>query len=94
MQKKLLIILPYFPPVNAADMQRVRMSLPYFENFGWQAEVVTVAPPYTDMAQDELLLQSVPTFVKVHTVKALNKSFTSKIGLGSIALRSLWYIAK
>lgn len=72
-------------------MQRVRMSLPYFENFGWQAEVVTVAPPYTDMEQDELLLQSVPTFVKGHTVKALNKSFTSKIGLGSIALRSLWY---
>ena len=32
--KRLLIISPNFPPLNAADMQRVRMSLPYFKDFG------------------------------------------------------------
>ncbi|AYL99493.1 hypothetical protein HYN43_018940 [Mucilaginibacter celer] len=67
------------------------MSLPYFENHGWQAEVVTIDPKYSDLAQDELLLQSVPQSIKTHYVKALSKSFTSKVGLGSIALRSLWY---
>jgi len=89
-----LIISPYFPPVNAADMQRIRMSLPYFKLSGWEAEVVTVDERYTDIAQDTLLLQSVPDDIVIHKVKALNKSFTSKIGLGSIALRSLPFYRK
>lgn len=89
--KKLLIISPYFPPVNAADMQRVRMSLPYFEGYGWEAEVVTIDERNSDMAKDELLLKSVPAHIKVHRVKAFDKKWTSKLGLGSIALRSLWF---
>jgi len=89
MNKKLLIISPYFPPSNAADMQRVRMSLPYFAQFGWDAEVVTIDPKYSDMPKDESLLQSVPKGIPVHYVNALDKGLTSKFGLGSIALRSL-----
>jgi hypothetical protein len=72
-------------------MQRVRMSLPYFSDHGWETEVVCVDPVYADIAKDELLVKSIPSNIKVHTVKALNKNFTSKIGLGSIALRSLWF---
>jgi hypothetical protein len=89
--KKLLIISPYFPPVNGADMQRIRMSLPYFAANGWEAEVIMVDEQYSDLPMDELLLQSIPVKVKVHKVKALKKSITSKLGLGSIALRSLWF---
>ncbi|HEY4196023.1 MAG TPA: glycosyltransferase [Mucilaginibacter sp.] len=91
MNKKVLIISPYFPPSNAADMQRVRISLPYFKDFGWEAEVVMVDEKYSEMVRDELLAQSVPTDIRVHRVKAFNKSWTSKIGWGSIALRSLWF---
>jgi hypothetical protein len=72
-------------------MQRVRMSLPYFKDFGWEAEVVTIDPQYADIVKDELLLQSVPLHIKIHTVKAFSKKWTSKMGLGSIALRSLWF---
>jgi hypothetical protein len=89
--KKLLIISPYFPPVNAADMQRIRMSLLYFSDHGWNAEVVMVDENYTDMSIDALLLQSIPSTIKIHKVKALDKNWTSKLGLGSIALRSLWF---
>jgi hypothetical protein len=89
--KRLLIISPYFPPVNAADMQRVRMSLPYFAGNGWDAEVVMVDEKYADMATDELLLQSVPAQIRTHKVRALKKHITSKLGLGSISLRSLWF---
>ncbi len=70
-------------------MQRVRMSLPYFKEFGWDAEVVTVAPEYSDILKDDLLLQSIPKEIKIHEVKAFSKKWTSKFGLGSIALRSL-----
>lgn len=91
MNKKVLIISPYFPPANAADMQRVRMSLPYFKDFGWDATVVAVSEKNSDIVVDDLLLQSIPGYIKIHKVKALNKKWTSKIGLGSIALRSLWF---
>lgn len=92
--KKLLIISPYFSPVNAADMQRIRMSLPYFKIFGWEAEVIMVHENYVDMVKDTLLLEAIPNDVPIHKVKALPKKWTSKFGLGSIALRSLWYIRK
>ncbi|MDB5150602.1 MAG: hypothetical protein JWQ57_4622 [Mucilaginibacter sp.] len=91
MNKRVLIISPYFPPTNAADMQRVRMSLPYFEEYGWDAEVVTVDEKYSEQVKDELLLQSLPAHIKIHRVKAFNKKWTSKFGLGSIALHSLWF---
>jgi len=89
--KKLLIISPYFPPSNAADMQRIRMSLPYFKELGWQAEVVTIAIEYSDLVKDSLLTESVPVELPVHYVKALPKKLTLKVGLGSIAIRSLLF---
>lgn len=89
--KKLLIISPYFPPSNAADMQRIRMSLPYFQKYGWEPEVVVVEETYNDMINDPLLLTSIPKEIKVHKVKAFSKKWTSKFGLGSISLRSLYF---
>lgn len=92
--KRVLIISPLFPPVNAADMQRIRMSLPYFKKFGWEAEVVAVKSKYIDMLKDDVMLQSVPADVQIHRINAFKKKWTAKLGLGSIALRSLWYYRK
>jgi hypothetical protein len=92
--KTLLIISPYFPPANAADMQRVRMSLTYFETFGWDVEVVTCHPQFYEVSIDELLLESIPENTKIHYVNAFSKKLTSKLGLGSLALRSLWFYRK
>ncbi|ASU36780.1 glycosyltransferase [Mucilaginibacter xinganensis] len=75
-------------------MQRVRMSLPYFKEFGWDVAVVTVDEKYSDVVQDELLVQSIPEDIKIYKVKALSRSVTSRIGLGSLALRSLWSYRK
>lgn len=91
---RVLIISPYFPPSNAADMQRVRMSLPYFKELGWDATVVTVKEIYSEVLQDELLNQSIPAGIKIYKLSALSKALTSKVGLGSLALRSLWYYRK
>jgi hypothetical protein len=94
LNKKILIISPYFPPGNAADMQRVRTSLPYFKKYGWNAEVVTVVPSYSDIQKDDLLVETIPTDIKIHTVKAFNKTWTSKLGIGNIALRSYCFYRK
>ncbi|HVV55978.1 MAG TPA: glycosyltransferase [Mucilaginibacter sp.] len=89
--KRVLIISPHFPPLNAADMQRVRMSLPYFKEFGWEAEVVTVDPVYSKVTKDELLLQTVPPDITIHRVKAFSRKYTAMAGLGSLALRSMFF---
>jgi hypothetical protein len=89
--KKVLIISPYFPPVNAADMQRIRTSLPYFAANGWAPSVVMIDEGYADVSKDELLTASLPADIPIYKVKALRKSLTSKLGLGSIALRAMWH---
>ena len=92
--KKILIISPNFPPVNAADMHRVRQSLAYFREMGWQATVVAVEPRFVEMSEDPLLLSTIPENSGVIRIKAFNPKFTRKIGLGSLGYRSLWFYLK
>lgn len=92
--KKLLIISPHFPPVNGADMHRVRQSLPFYRELGWEVTVVTVAPRFVEGNQDILLEKSIPPDTRVIRVKAFDTRWTRKIGLGSLALRSLWFYWK
>lgn len=92
--KRVLLISPYFPPSNAADSQRIRMSMSYFRDFGWEAEVVCVDEKHSETKKDELLLESIPSDIVIHRVDAFSKKWTSKFGLGSLALRSLWFYQK
>lgn len=89
--KRLLIISPFFPPVNAADMHRVRQSLSYYIENGWEAEVVVVNPELVDSSFDELLLKSIPSNITIHKVSAFKNSVTKWFGLGSIAYRSMYF---
>ena len=92
--KRVLIISPHFPPVNAPDMHRVRMSLPYYKEMGWEAEVICVDDSYTEGFKDALLNETVPAEITVHRVKALPAAITRKAGLGSLSLRSYYYFKK
>ena len=89
--KKLLIISPHFPPINGADMHRVRQSLLYYAELGWEPTVVCVDPSRVEAAQDELLVQSIPPQVRVIRVGAFSTRITRKFGLGSLGLRSLLF---
>jgi hypothetical protein len=90
--KRVLIISPHFPPVNAADMQRVRQMLPYLKQFGWEAEVITVDQAFIESYSiDELLCLTVPLDVKVHYIKAWRAKLTRKLGLGSLSMRSFFH---
>lgn len=75
-------------------MQRVRMSLPYFADNGWNAEIVMVHEIYSDLLQDELLVKNIPKHIVIHKIEAFSKKITSKFGLGSLALRSLYFYIK
>ena len=87
--KKVLIISPHFPPFNGADMHRTRQSLPYFAEWGWEATVVMVKPEKMEGESDQTLLDTIPRNTRIIQVDAFDYRYTRKIGLGSLALRSL-----
>lgn len=68
------------------------MSLPYFQEFGWEPHILTVHPEYVEGFSDRLLEQTVPSNVTVTRTKALPVKYTRKIGLGSLGLRCLPYL--
>jgi len=91
--RRVLIVSPHFPPVNAADHQRVRMSLLYLAEFGWNATVLGVKPNATEgMPVDSLLEETIPSEINVCRTGAVAHGFTRRIGLGNLALRSLPYL--
>lgn len=91
MPKSLLIISPHFPPVNAADMHRVRQSVGYFEQFGYVPTVVCVDASKVESYQDNWLLQTLPKNLEIINVNAFSTSWTRKFGLGALALRSIFF---
>lgn len=94
MPHRVLIISPHFPPINAADHQRVRMSLPYLQQFGWEPTVLTVDPHYINGVYDPLLTETVPKTTKIVSTPALPIQLTQLFGLGTLGWRSLPYLAK
>jgi hypothetical protein len=92
--KKILIISPNFPPINAADMHRVRQSLAYFPEMGWQATVVAVEPRFVEMSEDPILLETIPADSLIIRIPAFHPKSTRKFGLGNLGYRSLWSYLK
>ena len=87
-KQRVLIVSPNFPPINAADMQRVRMSLPYFSEYGWDPYVLAVAPT-AGQAQDPLLMETVPPSLPIERVGAVPLAVSRWCGIGNIAIRAL-----
>src|SRR5436190_15445678 len=90
--RRLLIVSPHFPPVNAPDMQRVRMSLPHFAEFGWEARVLAVDPERVEGVREPRLLETIPSHVAVHHADAFDVRWTRKLGVGALAIRALPFL--
>jgi hypothetical protein len=91
--RRVLIVSPHFPPTNAPDHQRVRMSLPYFRENGWEPVVLAVDAGAVPGPQDPLLATTIPADVSVQRVGALPLSLTRLAGLGNLAYRA-WFPLK
>ncbi len=86
---RLLIISPHFPPVNGADMQRIRLLLPYLKDRGISAEVLCVDPLCVAAPRDGWLEEALPTSVPIHRVGALGLEWGRVPGLGTLTFRAL-----
>lgn len=91
---RLLIISPHFPPTNAADMQRVRLSVPYLYAAGVEAELLSVEPDQVSAPQDSWLCDGLPENVLVHRVKVLGLEWRRIPGLGTLTFRAKRAIRK
>jgi len=74
--------------MNAADMQRVRMSLPYYRENGWEPVVLAIDPAYHGGTREDTLLSTVPDHIVVHRCRAFPRKWTRWFGVGNLGLRS------
>lgn len=86
--RRLLVVSPAFPPMNAPDLQRARMSLPYYREYGWEPIVLTVDPDVQDGSREEALLSTVPSDIKIHRCGALSLKWSRRLGIGNLGLRA------
>lgn len=83
--KKVLIVSPHFPPINAPDMQRVRLALPHLRAHGWEPTVLAIAPELIEGGVVEPLLeQSYPADVRVIRVQGVAPGTTRRFGVGNL----------
>src|SRR3954469_23961107 len=83
--KKVLIVSPHFPPVNAPDMQRVRLTLPYLRAKGWEPTVLALAPESIKGAVLEPRLErTYPDDVRIIRVKGFSPAWTRWAGIDSL----------
>lgn len=87
-RRRVLLVSPHFPPVNAPDMQRARIALPYFRELGWEPVVLAIEPRLVEGAVVEPLLEDTyPADIRVIRVGGLPPAATRWAGIGSLWLR-------
>jgi hypothetical protein len=92
MSRRVLVVSPHFPPVNAPDMQRIRASLPAFVRAGWHVTVLTVDDPTPAAAVESELLDTVPAGVQIVRARCWSRRWTALFGVNNVALRSLPFL--
>ncbi|MBS0656728.1 MAG: glycosyltransferase [Verrucomicrobia bacterium] len=93
--KRLLLVSPHFPPVNAPDHQRVRTMLPYLRARGWEPVVLAASPVSVQGATlDATLEETYPRDLEIIRVDALPHAWTRRLGLGTLGLRVLPAMAR
>lgn len=86
--RRVLIVSPHFPPVNAPDMHRVRLALPFLRDAGWDPLVMAVAPNLVEGAVlDRLLEATYPPDIRIIRTGGLPAAMTRWAGVGSLWLR-------
>lgn len=92
--RRVLIVSPNFPPISTPDMQRVRMSLPFLRQFGWEAVVLAIEPQCSNAILDKELIETVPSDLGIVRTQAVPNSFTRRFGINNVGFRALPFLYK
>ena len=88
--RKVLIVSPNWPPVNAPDLQRARISLSYYRQYGWEPVVLAVRAADATGTLDPELESTYPADVRIVHCRALPLRWTRHLGLRNLGLRAWW----
>lgn len=84
-RRRVLIVSPNFPPINAPDMQRARLALPFLREHGWEPVVLAVTPESSGTGVLEPLLeQTYPADIQIVRVTGIPPARTRWLGIGSL----------
>lgn len=84
-KRRVLIVSPHFSPINAPDMQRVRMMLPYVRENGWEPVVLATDPALVEGGVHEPLLEkSYPSDIRVVRSGGIPANYTRWAHFGSL----------
>lgn len=89
--KTVAIIAPDFCPSSMPPALRSRFFTDHLREFGWDPVVITTAPEFYEWsidAENESLLRGDYEIIRT---AALRSSWTRKLGIGDLGLRSLWH---
>lgn len=87
--RRLLIVTAHFPPTNAVDMHRVRLSLPYYRQYGFEPTVLCFEHESTQHPADQRLLESVPTDIRIERVRSRPNLLTRAARVNAVGIRGL-----
>jgi len=85
-----LIIGPDFAPSGLPPATRVRFFAKHLPEFGWRPLVLSVMPEFYDWPIDEENLSLLEDSLQVVRTEAWRTSWTRKLGVGDIGMRSFW----
>ncbi|MBF0152872.1 MAG: glycosyltransferase [Magnetococcales bacterium] len=90
--RRILIVSPNFPPINAPDHHRIRMSLPYLAEWGWQAHILGVNPDFVTGTLDPDLAKTIPPETPITWSRAWPLSVSRHFGLRGLTYRALFHL--
>ena len=86
--KKVLIISPQFPPLNARALQRVRMSLPFFAAHGWERVVLALGDAWQHGTREPELLATLPPATRIVRTRGVPHWLSRLLGVRNTGLRA------
>jgi len=89
--KTVLIVGADFAPSSLPPATRIRFFAKHLPEFGWKPIVLTVEPEYYDWPVDPDNLKLLAHSLEVVRTPAWRSSWTRKLGIGDVGMRSLWH---
>jgi len=86
--RQVLVVSPNFPPADAVDMHRIRMTAGHFNANGWRPVVLCVAPADTGRSLDPDLRKTLPEDLEVIEVAAPQSRLAAAAGFNATGLRA------
>src|SRR5438309_1548390 len=91
-RRTVLIIAPDFTPSSYPPALRARFFATHLPEFGWDPIVLATEPRFYEWSVDAENEKLLDPGLEVVRTPALPVGWTRKLGIGDVAIRSLWHL--